>query len=94
VSSEPDRVDGVETEQRATSDGERLAAAEKALQEALEERNRLWAQLHEKRADQRELEYLRAELAMIRGSTMWKLAGRYQRVKQLVRVGLERLRQS
>jgi hypothetical protein len=68
--------------------------AEKALEEALEERNRLWAQLNEQRADQRELERLRAEVEMIYGSRMWKVAGRYQRLKTLARTGLERLRQS
>jgi hypothetical protein len=68
------------------------ADLEKALEEALLERNRLWAQLNEQRADQRELEHLRAELDAIHGSTMWKLAGRYQRIKHLVRVGFERLR--
>ena len=78
-----------------STEPERIPAdLEQALEEALVERNRLWAQLNEQRADQRELEYLRAELAMIRGSNMWKLAGRYQRLKQLARVGLERLRQS
>jgi hypothetical protein len=71
---------------------EREPDVEKALEEALAERNRLWAQLNEQRADQRELEYLRRELKAIHGSTWWKLAGRYQRIKQLVRTGLERLR--
>jgi hypothetical protein len=71
---------------------EREPDVEKALEEALAERNRLWAQLNEQRADQRELEYLRRELKMIHGSTWWKLAGRYQRIKQLVRTGLDRLR--
>jgi hypothetical protein len=65
---------------------------DKALEEALAERNRLWAQLNEQRVDQRELEYLRRELKMIHGSTWWKLAGRYQRIKQLSRAGLQRLR--
>ena len=39
---------------------ERLAAAEAALAEALAERNRLWEQLNEQQADQRELEHLRS----------------------------------
>ncbi len=65
---------------------------EGALEEALRERNRLWAELNEQRADQRELEYLRAELEAIQGSTLWRLAGRYGRLKQLVRLGIERLR--
>jgi hypothetical protein len=65
---------------------------DKALEEALAERNRLWAQLNEQRVDQRELEYLRRELKMIHGSTWWKIAGRYQRIKQLVATGIQRLR--
>jgi len=76
----------VSTEPRNASD------VEKALEEALSERNRLWAELNQERADQRELEYLRRELKAIHGSTMWKLAGRYQRIKQFLRTGLERLR--
>ena len=65
---------------------------EKALEDALAERNRLWAELNERQVDQRELEHLRSELKMIHDSTMWKVAGRYQRLKVLVRKGLERLR--
>jgi hypothetical protein len=67
---------------------------EKALEEALAERNRLWAELNERKADQRELEDLRRELKIVHGSTMWKLTGRFQRLKLLVRKGLEHLRQS
>ena len=67
---------------------------EQALEQALAERNRLWAELNEAHVDQRELEYLRHELAEIKSSRAWKLVGRYQRVKQLVRAGLERLRNS
>jgi hypothetical protein len=66
--------------------------SEKALEEALAERNRLWAELAEARVDQRELEHLRDELAMIKNSGLWRLAGRYQRLKQLFRTGVERLR--
>lgn len=66
---------------------------EKALQEALAERNRLWAELNERQVDQRELEHLRSELKTVHDSTMWKLAGSYQRLKLLVRKGLEHLRQ-
>ena len=67
--------------------------SEKALEEALAERNRLWAELNRERADQRELEYLRRELMMIQSSTWWKIAGAYQRFKALFRAGLERLRE-
>ena len=54
---------------------------EKALEEALAERNRLWAELNERQVDQRELEHLRSELKTVHDSTMWKLTGRYQRLK-------------
>ena len=66
---------------------------EKVLEEALAERNRLWTELNERQVDQRELEHLRNELKVVHDSTVWKLAGRYQRLKVLVRKGLERLRQ-
>jgi SepF-like predicted cell division protein (DUF552 family) len=66
---------------------------EKALEEALAERNRLWAQLNDVRVDQRELEHLREELAAIRRSRMWKVVGRYRRVEELVRTALRRLRE-
>ncbi len=92
MSAEPGRLEGVKTEPRAASAEERLAAAEEALAEALAERNRLWAQLNEQRADRRELEQLRSELYGIYASRMWKVAGRYQRVKHLARAGVERLR--
>jgi hypothetical protein len=65
---------------------------EKALEEALAERNRLWAELNERKVDQRELEHLRSELELIHGSTMWKLVGGYQQLRVLVRKVLERLR--
>jgi hypothetical protein len=66
---------------------------EKALEEALEERNRLWAELNERKVDQQELEYLRSELKKMQDSTVLKLLGRYQRLKLLVRTALERLRE-
>ena len=65
---------------------------EKALEEALAERNRLWAELNECQVDQRELERLRSELKMVHDSVMWKLALRYKSMRVLVRKGLERLR--
>ena len=71
---------------------EKASDAEKALEEALAERNRLWAQLNEARVDQRELEYLRGELKAIHATTTWKVLGRYQRIKELLRIGLKRLR--
>ncbi len=65
---------------------------EKALEESLAERNRLWAELNERKVDQQELEYLRSELKKMQDSTLLKLLGRYQRLKLLVRTGRERLR--
>ena len=81
-------------EHQEGSPAERLTAAERALAEALAERNRLWAALNQERVDRRELEHLRHQLDVVRGSRVWRLAGRYQRVKQLVRSGLRRLRAS
>jgi hypothetical protein len=71
---------------------ERLAAAEAALEEALRERNRLWEELTQTQADRRELEDLRAELRVLRGSRVWQLAGLLQRAKGLALAVLERLR--
>ena len=64
------------------------------LEQALAERNRLLAELNEARVDQRELEYLRRELDVIHGSRAWRVVGRYKRITELVRTGLERLRKS
>ena len=58
---------------------ERVATAEAALEEALRERNRLWEQLSRQRADQRELDHLRAELAAVRASPLWRLAALLRR---------------
>lgn len=66
---------------------------EKALEEALAERNRLWAELNRERADKRELEYLRGELSAIRASAWWKVARIYERARALLRAGFERLRE-
>lgn len=67
--------------------------AEKALEEALAERNRLWAELNQERADRRELEYLRRELSTIRASAWWKVARVSERIKALLRTAFERLRE-
>lgn len=65
---------------------------EKALEDALAERNRLWTELNERQVDQRELEHLRNELKMVHGSTMWKLVRDYERLKVLARKAVDRLR--
>jgi hypothetical protein len=77
-----------------TTEPKRTTDLERALADALAERNRLWAELNAERADRRELEHLRAELASIKGSRMWKVAGRYQRLKALARSARARIRQS
>jgi hypothetical protein len=89
VSNEQTTDTGEDRESRAE---DRAARAEAALEEALGERNRLWAELNQERADQRELEYLRHELKTIHASTWWKVVGGYKRIKALVRTGLARLR--
>jgi hypothetical protein len=66
--------------------------SEKALEEALAERNRLWAELNERQVDQRELEHLRNELKTVRDSTMWKLTVLLKRLRHVVGKGLHRLR--
>jgi hypothetical protein len=66
---------------------------EKALEEALAERNRLWAELNERQVDQRELEHLRNEVKRVHDSALWRLTGHLRRVKRLVRRVVERLRE-
>ena len=70
----------------------KLDDVEKALEEALEERNRLWAELNERQVDQRELEHLRKQLEMVHDSPMWKLTGHLKRLRHVVGSGLHRLR--
>jgi hypothetical protein len=65
---------------------------EKALEEALAERNRLWSELNRERADQRELEYLRRELKEIHDSPWWKAVAAFKRVKRLAGAVRKRLR--
>jgi hypothetical protein len=47
--------------------------AEDALEEALRERARLWEQLHEQRALEREVEDLRRKVARMEGSVSWRI---------------------
>jgi hypothetical protein len=70
----------------------KLDDLEKALEEALEERNRLWAELNERQVDQRELENLRKELKAVHASAMWKLTGYLKLVRHVVGKALHRLR--
>jgi hypothetical protein len=89
--ADPRRI--VSKEQTTDTAEDRASRAEAALEEALSERNRLWAELNQERADQRELEYLRRELKTIHSSTWWTVVGAYKRIKALVRTGLARLRE-
>ena len=66
---------------------------EKALEEALAERNRLWAELNERQVDQRELEHLRKELKRVHDSPLWRLTGHLRRLKRLAHKVVERLRE-
>jgi hypothetical protein len=50
-----------------------LTDLERELEAARNERARLWEQLHEQRADARELEHLRAKVAMMEGSLSWRI---------------------
>jgi hypothetical protein len=54
---------------------------ERALEEALRERARLWEQLHEQRAAERELEHLRAKVAMMESSLSWRITKPLRDVK-------------
>ncbi len=62
-------------EQAEISPDDRATRAEQALEQALEERTRLWAELQLHRSQERELEYLRKRLAEVEGSTWWRLGG-------------------
>jgi hypothetical protein len=46
---------------------------ERALEEALRERARLWEQLHEQRAAQREVGDLKAHIARMESSLSWRI---------------------
>ena len=52
---------------------ERARRAEEALAAAVEERNRLWAELQEKNATEADAEYWRARAEDIERSRWWKL---------------------
>jgi hypothetical protein len=54
---------------------------ERALEEAQRERARLWEQLHEQRAAEREVEHLRAEIARMESSLSWRITKPLRDVK-------------
>lgn len=54
---------------------------ERALEEALQERARLWEQLHEQRAAEREVEELKATIARMQSSLSWRITRPLRDVK-------------
>jgi chromosome segregation ATPase len=54
---------------------------ERALEEALRERARLWEQLHEQRAAEREVEDLKAQIARMESSLSWRITWPLRMVK-------------
>jgi hypothetical protein len=54
---------------------------ERALEEALRERARLWEQLHEQRAAEREVEHLKAQIARMESSLSWRVTKPLRDVK-------------
>ncbi len=61
---------------------ERLRRAEAALAESLEERNRLWADLHLHRSKERELAELRLRLAKVERSGWWRAGKPLRRARR------------
>ena len=59
------------------------AGTEKALQEALEERNRLWEELNRRVAQERELEYYRELNEKITSSLSWRITAPLRAAKTL-----------
>jgi hypothetical protein len=54
---------------------------ERALEDALRERARLWEQLHEQRAAEREVEELKAKIARMESSLSWRITRPLRDVK-------------
>ncbi len=64
---------------------DRASRAEQALEQALEERSRLWGELQLHHSQERELEYLRRRLAEVEGSTWWRLGAPLRLASKAVR---------
>jgi hypothetical protein len=71
---------------------QRALGAEAALEEALAERNRLWAELHERAASDRELEYYRSLTQKMEGSLSWRLTRPLRTLKRLSMAGRAKAR--
>jgi hypothetical protein len=63
---------------------QRALRAEAALEEALAERTRLWQELHERAASERELEYYRSLATKMQGSLSWRLTAPLRAVKRIM----------
>ena len=62
---------------------QRAARAEEALREALEERNRLWQELQERRSVEQDLAYWRSRAESIEGSRWWRLGAPLRLAKRV-----------
>jgi hypothetical protein len=67
----------------------RLRRAETALQETLDERNRLWHELHRRAAVDEELEYYRTAMHQLHSSLSWRMTRPLRTSKWFVRQGPE-----
>jgi hypothetical protein len=59
--------------ERPTDPEERARRAEEALDEVIAERNRLWAELQRRNADEADLEYWRKRATEIERSRWWRI---------------------
>jgi hypothetical protein len=71
--------------EQSTDREERARNAEEALAQAIEERNRLWAELQRKNAVEADLEYWRKRAADLERSRWWRMGEPFRIVKKLVR---------
>jgi hypothetical protein len=66
---------------------------ESALEEVLEERNRLWEELNRRAAQEHELDHLRATVRAMEGSLSWRVTRPLRAGKRFVEADLPRLRE-
>jgi len=73
-----------ETNDETTTELEaRVQRAERALADALRERNKLWAQLQTRIAQERQVEHMERVLADMQASLSWRLTAPLRLVKRL-----------
>jgi hypothetical protein len=63
---------------------ERAARAEQALQEALAERNRLWAELQRQRSAEEDLMFWRSRVEDIERSRWWRMTAPFRLAKRVL----------